>query len=262
MIDLFKAYLRPSSPLAIVLLFGIGIIWLSWRPASRGPRRYLAVLLVGFWLATTPLGAWMLMAPLARGFAPIHSIDEASGAGAVVVLGGGARTFSDQGLVAGALSATSILRSLEGARVAKAIGAPLVVASGGVPRPDIQRKPESEMIRNVIVETGVSPESVIQESDSRTTREQARFVGDMLRARGATRFVLVTSAMHMRRSLGVFRAQGLQPIPSIAPMRSEDVVATPWWLPNSDSLTLFDESIYEYAASLYYWSRGWLVAPR
>jgi uncharacterized SAM-binding protein YcdF (DUF218 family) len=263
-VDLLKGYFRPSAPLSIAVLFGVGVVWLYCRPSSRGPRRYFALLVLGYWLAATATGGEIASFALARGLAPIHGVEEAGGADVVVVLGGGARTFSEDDLVVGVLSNSSILRALEGARVAKLIGARLVIASGGIPTSQRrrQRKPESEMIRNMLVEAGVPPDRVIQETDSRNTRDEARLVRSMLGSRGVQRFVLVTSAMHMRRSLAVFRAHGLHPVASAAPMRSDDTAGTSWWLPNSDSLTLVDESIYEYAASLYYWWEGWYQAPQ
>jgi uncharacterized SAM-binding protein YcdF (DUF218 family) len=256
-VDFFKFHLHPASPLAIVIVFGLGAAWAFVRPASAAPRRYLAAAVLGFWLMTTPIGAGVLCWGLAHGLSQVATQEAAHGATGVVVLGGGAQTYSAGGQVVGTLTPSSMFRTLEGARVAKLIGARLVIASGGAPRPEEQLKPESEMIRAVLVQAGVPAETIVEESISKTTREQARAVAPMLRARGVNRFILVTSPVHMRRSLDVFRLEGVDPVPSIAVMRSEHLPRPPLLLPDGGSLDLSQEAIYDYAALLYYWGRGW-----
>jgi uncharacterized SAM-binding protein YcdF (DUF218 family) len=256
-VNFFKFHLHPDSPLAMVIVFGIGAAWFYARPASRAPRRYLVAAVLGFWLMATPIGASALAWGLARGLTQVMTREEARGATAVVVLGGGALTFSGGGQVVGILTPGSILRALEAARVAKLIGAKFVVASGGMPRPQEQLKPESEMIRDVLVQAGVPSDTIIEESASKTTREQARQVAPILRARGADRFVLVTSPVHMRRSIGVFRLEGLDPVPSISLTRAEHLDRPPLLLPNTASLSQSDEAIYDWAATVYYWWRGY-----
>jgi uncharacterized SAM-binding protein YcdF (DUF218 family) len=185
---------------------------------------------------------------------------DAAGADAVVVLGGGAGTAQVGAEIGGTLTAASLLRALEAARVFKAIGARVLVASGGIPRPDRQLRPESEMIRDVLVRAGIPREAIVEDSVSRTTYEQAMLIGPVLKAHRVERFVLVTSPTHMRRSLAVFHAAGLEPIPSTTPLRSEASPPPFPLLPNGDSLLLSDEALYEYAAWMYYWSRGRIQA--
>jgi len=142
-VDFLKQHLHASSPFTMLLILGTGIAWLFLRPSSRWPRRFLLGVAVLFWLISTPIGPTLLVAGLGHGFTALHNRDDARGATAVVVLGGGAATFSVGDEVVGILTSQSILRALEGARVAKLIDARLVVASGGQPRPDLQLKPES-----------------------------------------------------------------------------------------------------------------------
>jgi uncharacterized SAM-binding protein YcdF (DUF218 family) len=118
----------------------VGVAGLFLRPSSRWPRRFLLAVVAGYWFVATSTGAALLVAGLGRGFVALHSREEARGAEAVVVLGGGSGTVSGGGHVVGVLTPQSILRALEGARVAKLIGAKLVVASGGEPRPDLQER--------------------------------------------------------------------------------------------------------------------------
>ena len=258
-IEFLKEYLHPSSPFTILIVLSFGVAWLFLRPSSRWPRRFLLAVLVGYWFIATHTGASLLVAGLGRGYTALGTREEARGAKAVVVLGGGAATYSGGGQVVGVLTTPSILRALEGARVAKLIDARLVVASGGEPRPDLQLKPESEMLSAVLVAAGVPADRVIEESSSKTTRDQARLIPAMLRDRGIDRFVLVTSPVHMGRSLALFRAQGIEPIPSVSPMRSEHLPPPSLIIPDGGSLIISDEALYDYMAWIYYWWKGWLT---
>jgi len=112
-----------------------------------------------------------------------------------------------------------------------------------------------------VIEAGVPSDRVLDESSSETTVDQARCVDALLRPRGIRRVVLVTSPAHMKRALAVFRAVGMDPIGSIAPVRSELEPPQPLFLPNGESLSLSDDALYEYSAFAYYRMRGW-VSPR
>lgn len=261
-IDILKQYLRPSSPSTTLIVLMVALVAIYLRPASRWSRRLLLTLVVGFWLISTRLGAETLVWGLGHGYMALQSPDAAQGSQAVVVLGGGAFTYSAADQIVGVLGSSSILRVLEGARVAKMIGARLVVASGGRPYPKLQLKPESEMIRMLLIGSGVAADRIVEESDSKTTRDQARLIGDILRARGIGRFVLVTSPTHMGRSLAIFRAEGLDPVPSVSLMRSTHLPPPSWVVPSDESLSESDAAIYDYAAFAYYWWRGWLPQAR
>jgi len=260
MIQLLKS-LRPADPVLMFAVFGIGASWVLVRPASKWARRYLLTVVVGYWLASTPFGAGLLLRGLGTGIGRIESREAAGGADTVVVLGGGAQSFRVGGLVTTELNDAALLRAMEGARVFKAIGAKLVIASAGIPDNSRLLQPESEALAGAMIAAGVPAAAIVQETGSKTTRDQAVLVGPILRAHDVGRFVLVTSPSHMRRAVAAFRAAGLDPIPSAAPLRSEHRRAQPALLPNADALWLTDQAVYEYAATVYYWWSGWLRAP-
>lgn len=257
-LEFVKDQCHLSSPLPLLVVFAIGVAWLWRRPQSKWLRASAVAVMVGYWLVTTTLGARMLTFALSHEMPRIMTRDEGRGAQAVVVLGGGAVTARVGTETGGALTGSSLLRALEAARVREIIGAPIVIASGGTPRPDRDVRPESEILRDTLVQAGVAPSAILEESQSKTTREQALAVASLLRDRHVERLVLVTSPTHMRRSMAVFRAVGLDPVASVAPIRSEVSMPPPPLLPNSESLSQSDDAVYEYAALAYYWVRGWL----
>jgi uncharacterized SAM-binding protein YcdF (DUF218 family) len=63
-------------------------------------------------------------------------------------------------------------------------------------------------MRDLAVALGVSPERVILDSESRSTRDSASHVAALARRMGASRVHLVTSALHMRRAAWAFSSSG------------------------------------------------------
>ena len=60
---------------------------------------------------------------------------------------------------------------------------------------------------------GLDPARVIFEGASRNTYENARFAFDAAKPQPGENWLLVTSALHMPRALGCFRAAGWRAIP-------------------------------------------------
>jgi uncharacterized SAM-binding protein YcdF (DUF218 family) len=106
-------------------------------------------------------------------------------------------------------------------------------------------------------QTGIPIDRILIDSEAKTTHDHPRTVGPLLEAHHVRRFVIITSPMHMRRSLGVFRRQGYDPVGSASVLQSDQLVARPFFLPNDDSILLSNQALYEYAASVMYWWRGW-----
>ncbi len=258
MLNFVKANIRFDAPLVTLAVLAVAVAWLWRRPASRGPLRLLGAWLVTFYLASTPLGAGVLVAGLAHGLTPLARRDQARGADAVVILGAGVQTTQVGGVVLSQLPETSSLRILEGARVYKLLGARLAIVSGGIADERLELRPEAEQMASALAACGVPADRILLDEEATDTHDHGRTVPPLLQSRRVTRFVLVTSPTHMRRALAVFRAAGLDPVPSVAPVRSEQLRRPALLLPNDDSLTLSNQAIYDYAAWVLYWWRGWL----
>ena len=256
LIQALKEYGHPASPAVIVLALVVAALWLWRSSGSIAARVYVALLAAGYWLMATPVGATLMVSPLAPALARVDSRDDAMGADTIVLLGGGAATATVAGHTVAVPTATTLLRSLEAARVFRVAQGRLLIASGGRPRPERQLIAESALMRKIVVEAGVPEDRVVEESRSTTTAEQAVLVRDALRARGVGRVILVASPTQMRRALALFRAAGVEAVGSMSPFRSDGVPPPPLLLPNSDSLAMSDDAVYEYAALMYYWARG------
>jgi uncharacterized SAM-binding protein YcdF (DUF218 family) len=64
-------------------------------------------------------------------------------------------------------------------------------------------------MRALLVQWGVPADRIVIEPASRNTEQNARYAAKLLRARGASRVLLVTSALHMPRAVQHFERQGL-----------------------------------------------------
>lgn len=88
----------------------------------------------------------------------------------------------------------------------------LILVSGGRIVGDDQPSAAS-MMRDYFVANGISEKNIVLEERSRNTYENGVECARLLRDRGIRRIVLVTTAMHMTRSIGVFHKQGIEVIP-------------------------------------------------
>jgi len=95
----------------------------------------------------------------------------------------------------------------------------------------------------------------VVETQSTTTREQALVFKQMFNG-SSEPFVLVTSPTHIVRSMSAFRSVGLNPIASPSVLRSDGDHRL-HWLPDDSALMVSDAVMYDVAARLYYWMRGW-----
>lgn len=115
---------------------------------------------------------------------------------------------------------------------------------------------EAELLARLLVRWGVPPDRIVVEPRSRNTRENAVESARIAAARGWKTLVLVTSAYHMPRALGCFRAVGLEP-DSLAVDRRVGPEHERRWLPRSDALDRSVQMIRELCGRLVYRAVGY-----
>jgi uncharacterized SAM-binding protein YcdF (DUF218 family) len=110
-----------------------------------------------------------------------------------------------------------------------------LLLSGGA-NPMISARSEAAVTRELLLALGVPAEAILVEEESRNTRENAAFSARLLRDQGIDRILLVTSALHMRRALARFEAQGLDVIPAATDHEARDRFTAVDWLPDAEAL--------------------------
>ena len=84
--------------------------------------------------------------------------------------------------------------------------AAVLVLSGGTTL--LGGLPESELMAQKLGALGIPEAALLQEAESRTTRENAQYTRALLEGQRINHILLVTSASHMRRASAVFATQG------------------------------------------------------
>lgn len=231
----------PSNVMAGLVVAGTALLWMGSFKVARRLLTLGALLFVAFGLLP---GARLLLAPLEERF-PAWK-DDGQPIAAIVVLGGAIETRLSE--KRGQLGLNDFAERMTAmGDLARRYPTVPVIFTGGAGSFGNGDVSEAEVVRTHIAEFGLPPGRVQFEDRSRNTLENARFTRPMLDLKRGDRVLLVTSAFHMPRSVGLFRAEGI------------DVVACPvdyqesgpedlWRLSGSISgaLTRTDIAVREY----------------
>lgn len=191
---------------------------------------------------------------------------ELPAADAIVLLGGATKpAFSPRPMVDLSEEGDRVLYAAKLYRDGKA---PWIIASGG--RIDWRGSgpPESQDMAALLSSFGVPPSAILQDPTSLNTYENAVNVRQILNTHNLQRVLLVTSAMHMPRSLLIFQRQGIEAIPAptafliteqdIQEANSSIQAILLNLLPDPERLHITTKVLKEYLGTFIYRLRGWL----
>ena len=202
---IFWLVAAPSNLIAIALLLGAALLILGRR---RIASALIGVGIVAFALCSTgPVGPLLAMSLENRFPRPPDDMAEPHG---VIVLGGAmedALSFLRGTLVLG----TSGTRMTEAIILARRFPNAKMVFTGGGPV-YVPGKTEADTARALFTAVGLPAETFTYEDRSRNTWENAIFTHDIVKPQPGQKWLLVTSATHMPRSMGIFRKVGFDVI--------------------------------------------------
>ena len=215
---------RPQSARALFILAGILLVAVGCGPL---PALALKDLQTGY--AGVPVSSWQPRA-------------------AIVVLGGGTQPVADTGtLEVPALAYGRIVKTLELYLQCKHNGkACIVIVSGGDPRK--LGTSEGKTYGAVLVKAGVDPADLVIEGRSLNTWQNAQFCAAWLKDHPQDQVLLVTSGLHLRRSILYFAHFGVRALPE----RADYVGAGLTPLPISFNFVRMDLALHEYAGLVRY----------
>ncbi len=215
--------LLPSNFLICIGL--VGLILLLTRFVSLGRKLVAASVLLLAICGFSPVGSWLLY-PLESRFT---RWDEARGApDGIIVLGGsidpdlsaahGVTVFS--GAVDRIVTTAGLARRYPNARVVFSGGNANLIANDDAK--------EADFVAAAFEDLGISKDRLILERRSRNTVENAEFTKKLVSPKAGERWLLVTSAYHMPRSVGIFRKAGfeVEPYPTDWRMGGRDYLLT------------------------------------
>jgi uncharacterized SAM-binding protein YcdF (DUF218 family) len=118
---------------------------------------------------------------------------------------------------------------------------------------------EAEAGRLFLLDLGVPEGAILLEDEALTTRGNAVFVAELLEQQSIEGLLLVTSALHMRRSVAAFRAVGLDPVPVATDFEvSSGELGLRDFLPSAAALSSSTRAVHEWVGYWVYWWRGWV----
>ena len=262
--SLLLKFLYPTS-LCLVLLLAAAALQ-KRKVASR----------ICFWLAVAVLlicgNGWVdsaLARHLERQYPPLTSQPstlnpQPSGADCILVLGGGTLAKIPPRPTVEVSEAGD--RVLYAAHLYRQGKAPRVICTGNVGTGGVAPHPEAEDMAELLEMVGVPANAIILETNASNTHQHAKNLYALLRERQFHRVLLVTSAMHMPRSMGVFQKDcaGIEFIPAPTDFRVPDRIPAPWYhalnalVPTPSNLVLFSDAMHEYVGIAWYKVRGWM----
>ncbi|MBS1764486.1 MAG: YdcF family protein [Bacteroidetes bacterium] len=119
---------------------------------------------------------------------------------------------------------------------------------------------EADLLTAQLIRTGIPDSLVFAESESRNTYENALYTAKLLREKNfKPPFVIVTSALHMRRSIMCFRKQNIDVIPFPVDQHSGKLMFTPEkvFIPATEVMLDWDLLIHEWVGVITYKIMGY-----
>lgn len=216
-------------------------------------RRSIVALAIGLLTAcmVLPIGTWATR-PLENRFPAVT--EPPARIDGIVLLGGAIDDLTSEDRQTPTLNAAAnrittfviLARRYPDARLVRTGG------SGNIQQGDASEAPWAlEQLKDL----GLDPSSVTSEANSRTTWENAVEVNRLVQPKPGEIWVLLTSAMHMPRAVGVFRAAGWQVLPWPVGYRSRNHLET-WLPPMADGFSSLDMAMHEWTGLLAYWLQG------
>ncbi|MDP2356692.1 MAG: YdcF family protein [Beijerinckiaceae bacterium] len=199
--------IAPANLLLLLLLAGAALLFTRFIRAGR--RLVLASALGFFVLGILPVSTWMMRTLEDRFPPPAANMPAPTG---IIVLGGAL----DEQITRfrGPIELTEGGdRMTEGVMLARRFPDAKVIFTGGSAALLGSPDREAQAAEKLFLGLGIPQERLILESESRNTYENAIFTLEIVKPKAGDVWLLVTSASHMPRSVGIFRKAGFNVTP-------------------------------------------------
>jgi uncharacterized SAM-binding protein YcdF (DUF218 family) len=243
-------FLVPSTLLLILALLGLALLFGRWRRAGLAclTGSLGAIALIGF----LPVGDLML-APLENRFPEVTALP--AGVAGIIVLGGAIET--DLSAARGMPSLNEAAERMTSlAYLARHYPQARLAFTGGNGEMIHAPMTEAAVARALFTQLGVDQSRIVYESRSRTTYENAVLLKALVQPRPGEVWLLVTSAWHMPRSVGLFRHAGWTVLPYPVGYKTAPSLMTEIHGGVPDHLAMVDLATHEWVGLAAYWLLG------
>jgi uncharacterized SAM-binding protein YcdF (DUF218 family) len=241
----------PSNVLIVLGL--LGVAFAIFRRGRAGGKLIVASLILLAIFGLSPLGNALIL-PLEQRFPPW---DAGRGAPTGIIVLGGAL----EPLVSTTRPDISLNEAAErmtaSAALARVYPAARIVFTGGVGSLMFDAPTEGELARRFYEGLGIPASRIVIEEQSRDTAENAAFTKPLADPKPGERWLLVTSAYHMPRAIGVFRRVGfaVEAYPVDYRTRGVEDLARPF-ASLGEGLRRSDTAVREWIGLVIYWFAG------
>ena len=242
--------LEPST--VLLVLAWLGLLLLFWHRRRAGLTCLVMALSAFALIAILPIGDAML-APLENRFPEVTALP--ANVTGIIVLGGAVETD---------LSAARGMPSLNDAAermtslvyLARHYPKARLAFTGGNGELIHAPMPEADVARALWTQLGLDQSRIVYESRSRTTYENAVLLKSLLNPEPGQLWLLVTSAWHMPRSVGLFRHAGWTVLPYPVGYKTAPTLMTEIHGSLPGRLAMVDLATHEWVGLAAYWLLG------
>jgi uncharacterized SAM-binding protein YcdF (DUF218 family) len=242
----------PTNFLMGVALLGVLLTATRFARLGRG-LMVLAVVLLGL-CAFSPLGS-LLLYPLESRFPPW---DPSRGAPDGIIVLGGPIDADLSVLYDAPVVRSAPDRLFASAALARRYPNARIVFTGGSANLVSNDAREADYASAIFENLGVDKARLIMERRSRNTLENALFTKAMVEPKPGERWLLVTSAFHMPRAIGLFRKAGfpVEPYPTDWHVGPRPIDAVSFSTTAGEGFLRTDTAVREWIGLLAYWIAG------
>lgn len=236
---------------------GMCLLILSSLLRKRHPRRarfLYGVAVVGLYTLSIEPVADLLLYPLESPY--LNRPEPAEAKGIVVLNGMSDLLLSDEIRVELESGGDRIVTAVV---LARKWPESLLIISGGSGDLFFQAKSESRILANLAMRLGIPKERIRIDPQARNTHENAVETKKILAREGISDFLLITSAVHMRRSLACFGKAGLHPTSCAVDFKGHYGMYDPFsFLPRVNDLSKSTHAVHEYVGIVTYRLKGFI----
>jgi uncharacterized SAM-binding protein YcdF (DUF218 family) len=255
---LCSALLTPMPICLALLAIGLALLWFTRRQRAGKILVSVGAALLAV-LSYGTVSGWLIH-PLENGYQPLLGPGaepsdpreaRARQARWIVVLGGAHRLAPGMPATS-QLAPGTLARLVEGVRLKRKIPGSRLILSGGYGG---EGSVHADVVARAAEVLGLTRDDLVLERHTFDTVDEARFIHDRI---GADPLILVTSASHLTRALGLFRKQGMDPLPSPADFFGLDDpdISVGSFFPGAGPIAAVERASHEYLGMLFSLLRG------
>jgi uncharacterized SAM-binding protein YcdF (DUF218 family) len=251
-------FLYPTGLITLLIILTL----LVWKRPKLA-KTFLIIAFLTLFVAGNKYFAFSFVKSLEWQYPPLTSPQLSD---AIVVLGGGTEPLLTPRTMVEVNAASD--RVLYAVQLYKAGVAPVILLSGGdIDFLDQSNTSPAEDMAELMVLTGVPQSDLILQGKSQNTQEDAIFSCQLIKENKYQSVILVTSALHMPRSVALFESQGCEVTPAPTDYTITDEAWDRLWHPSIEeffinlmpaytNISMVTKTMKEYFGLLYYNLRG------